>query len=1690
MAANNSYEEAVALIAAANRVVQDPNSVGTALRTISLRLRGTSVKELEEAGEDTTGAIESTSKLRSKVKSLSGVDILTATGAYKSTYDVLLDISKVWKNMSDIDQAALLELLAGKNRANTLAAILGNTKDLEAAYKSAMEAEGSAYSENEKYLNSIQGRIDLFNNAVQTLWSNILKDDVIKSVVVWGTKIIKSLDTTRGKILAIVKAVALLMAYKKINPVDWMMNFSKNIQSDGVLGTLKNLGASLLGIQTVTRAVTAETIANTIATKTNNVADQQAILEKIGLAGATGTLNTATKETIANNIAKLVTDKAMTIQMGQQTSAMLGYTLSVDAAGKATVALDTTTKSFMSSNPVGWILLIVSAVMMLVTWVSQIPPKIEKLTEELNELKTELGDIQSELGSVNSELETTQERISELLAKDKLSFTEKEELDNLKKQNDELQRKLDLLNLENKQKREQVAKTFVETMDEKTSNSKEYYSDGSKVSWLSELGFNWGSVQGGYTKHPGYESLEQTLTRLMQEYENAQDDRKAEIETEIGEKFDELKSMSEDIDYFTGDKLTDTQKESNQWLDYINNMRDSWAIVSGGDNAKSNAIKRLLNKEEFKTESKTLNEYADALKNGDASAKQSIEDFVNKSDALQNAVNQINGLELQDIIDFLTMFITDDSVDIVDNSSISDPLSKISALEDAYNSLGDALKEFKEEGIASADTLEGLSETFGKLDGFDELYTTLATGEGDVEAAITKVANAYIGQMGTLSDLSAEERKIMLARLESLGVINAEEVMLAKQVAQETLDTQYQQYGIDLSNYATAEAAKLAIAQQAGLDVATIQGNTIEELETKYGMDLSNYASVAEAKMAIAQELAKKEAATQKMAVAKEIDAMNVPNAVKIQMKEEEFAKIDALLPDFDSLSNIQSIVDDYYSSVKFDFSGNKIGIGSDYKDKYTDKATKEAADAFQKEMDYWENRIGANQSKYEQIQNEIDLLEKQGKKAGAEYYEEQIELEKEHQQHLKDKLADAMKYQDSFVEGSDEWWEWADVINGIENEIDGVVMSIQDLNDAIAEVNWYQIEEPLRRLGDYKDTLANVRDIIAPNGEEDWFDDEGMWTDKGTAVIGSYVQEIMFDEQGLAKAQDVLSKLSQPYEGNEEYYKSLELGIDSEQDLYDKRAEYQKEEQEYTQNIINNQQAIVDGYESQIDKIEDYTSKLVDSYNDYIDVVKEALDAERDLYEFKKDIQKQTKDIASLERRISSLSGADDAASVAERRKLEAELLEAKEGLNDTYRDHAKDSQQQALDDEAQAYEESMNKYIETLRTTLEEAMTNMAEFMTMVGASVMANAETVKNEYTNTGLTLDAAIIDPWNEAITAMQGFETNGLSMMNAWTAKEGVFDKFKTDATTALESPWSAAVSAVGSFKTSTETNMNAVTENIKTNVQTSLTELNKIKDLYSQIKDTSVPPPNTGSGDGNGGNAGKTNANFTTANIQALQKLLNLGFNAGITEDGKWGPQTEAALKKVQQRLSAWYNNNTDGRYTNQTRQAIISFLTSEIEGMRKLGSSSAIGQGIQQYQKALGYAVPAFYASGTLGTKKDQWAVTDEIGDELVMYATPEGRLSYMRAGSTVVPHDLTKELINIGEVGLDGLRNIPQFNSGVSLNSNWISKPELNLTFDSFVHVDNCSQDTLKDLEKMVDNKINQFSKQLNYSLKRFSR
>ena len=117
-------------------------------------------------------------------------------------------------------------------------------------------------------------------------------------------------------------------------------------------------------------------------------------------------------------------------------------------------------------------------------------------------------------------------------------------------------------------------------------------------------------------------------------------------------------------------------------------------------------------------------------------------------------------------------------------------------------------------------------------------------------------------------------------------------------------------------------------------------------------------------------------------------------------------------------------------------------------------------------------------------------------------------------------------------------------------------------------------------------------------------------------------------------------------------------------------------------------------------------------------------------------------------------------------------------------------------------------------------------------------------------------------------------------------------------------------------------------------------------------------------------------------------------------------------------------------------------------------------------------------YAKGTTGTKEDQWAITDEpqFGDELVLVPGKDGNLSFMRKGTGVVPADLTKKLVELAQIPTSDLmnKNLTAVVPNITKND---FKNEFN--FESLVHVDTVDSDTLPKLEKMVDKKIDDFSK-----------
>lgn len=192
-AANNTMEQSASMLTAITEITQDSASAGNALKTLSMRLRGASL-DLEQAGESTDGMCDSTAKLQAKIKALSGVDIMADKNTFKSTFQIMRELSNHWDKMSDINRASLLEIIAGKTRSNQVSALLNNWATAEKALENSLNSAGTAIKENEVYLDSIEGRLSTLKATAQGFSGDLIPSDWIKSVISLGNALLTAAD--------------------------------------------------------------------------------------------------------------------------------------------------------------------------------------------------------------------------------------------------------------------------------------------------------------------------------------------------------------------------------------------------------------------------------------------------------------------------------------------------------------------------------------------------------------------------------------------------------------------------------------------------------------------------------------------------------------------------------------------------------------------------------------------------------------------------------------------------------------------------------------------------------------------------------------------------------------------------------------------------------------------------------------------------------------------------------------------------------------------------------------------------------------------------------------------------------------------------------------------------------------------------------------------------------------------------------------------------------------------------------------------------------------------------------------------------------------------------------------------------------------------------------------------------------
>jgi hypothetical protein len=566
-----------------------------------------------------------------------------------------------------------------------------------------------------------------------------------------------------------------------------------NISTVGVnTGNLDAFRSAIKGLSTeqavfalASKGATEEQIRQILITKQSEAADVEAALAKAGLTTATVALNgqevielaqrkglTAERaKEIASNLGLIATEEGQVISKKQLTVATLkqaGATdaeiasiLGLNAAETASIGItNLLTASFaklwaiITAHPIGAILTAIGvAVVGIATAYSKYGDTLENAREKLEDVKQECDDVVSELQSVNEELKTTQDRMKELEGKDKLTFTEKNEYDNLVKINNELQRKIDLLELEKKKKQEEANQAFVHVMEKDTEDPFEYEvnPDGKNAGQYgiddNYLTDETGYIEAQFTKREKLiDQLSNASTKKEEESIQKQID---EIDKYLQDKNSEWTKDSEDISYIENPK-TDDEKKVNEWLDYISDFQDRLAIELDGNNSKQNAFNRVVDNWQFND---TVQELQNLGKEGKVTAEMlddpKYTDFINKlveigvidsADNLDDIALAFNSVstEAQDASDSVNDFSDGKTI-----TTMAEAWKQLKAsTDDSTKGVADALTALADKGEL---TIKMFSETDGAKNYFDGLSMSAEEAVNYINSLSDK--NSQLGQM-------------------------------------------------------------------------------------------------------------------------------------------------------------------------------------------------------------------------------------------------------------------------------------------------------------------------------------------------------------------------------------------------------------------------------------------------------------------------------------------------------------------------------------------------------------------------------------------------------------------------------------------------------------------------------------------------------------------------------------------------------------------------------------------------------------------------------------------------------------------------------------------------------------------------------------------------------------------------------
>lgn len=482
---------------------------------------------------------------------------------------------------------------------------------------------------------------------------------------------------------------------------------------------------------------------------------------------------------------------------------LLGLTTVTNGQTKANIGLNASLKTLTSgilkmaaawaTSPLGMATIAVTSFYAITVAIEYFSEELDRSRDKLSELKNEYDSNESELKSLNDEFKTTGDRIKELQAlKDSgaISFTEQEELDLLNSENAALQRKIDLLKIEQELKRADVNKQFVKTGNLDMNDPEEYLAN-SKLASQNYIPKNSsahspsGTVVFTTMSEQDYinsvlmrraEIVEQLSTELTDKEEQELSGLLTDIDKFIVEEINKLQTDLDSVSFIKG-ATTEDQKAANEMILMYEDILDRIAISTGKESSRTNAFNRLVDTE-FDDVTKGLKELGkEGAVTADMLKDPAYSEFVDKcislgvvSDASTESLNFLalgfNNLTNAVYGSDVGLSGTTTAIDSI-NQSIDGVQSKISSLGDTFTKLRDGsltleevidlIQEFPE----LAEYVDLTSESFGDLDkGLQKLIRHAPDKLIDELQNFKKTADLTDKQREAIDDLCVSMEKL------------------------------------------------------------------------------------------------------------------------------------------------------------------------------------------------------------------------------------------------------------------------------------------------------------------------------------------------------------------------------------------------------------------------------------------------------------------------------------------------------------------------------------------------------------------------------------------------------------------------------------------------------------------------------------------------------------------------------------------------------------------------------------------------------------------------------------------------------------------------------------------------------------------------------------------------------------------